>query len=192
MLADGASSPRASHGAVSCGSLGSSVYGIGGQPSACRARGGSMSEYEFTISLRIRHPTIDPAAITRMLGMEPQHTWHSGAPRRGPAGEALEGVYRESYWMGRLMEEPQLSSAQVSVESVLLRTLAHLRRSQDFLEQLHGAGGVAELYVTLFAREDFRLELSAQSLALLGRLGLAVALDVHPQPSHGLSQRQAS
>src|SRR5207249_9877758 len=92
----------------------------------------------------------------------------------------------------RSMEEPQLSSAQVSVESVLLRTLAHLRRSQDFLEQLHGAGGVAELYVTLFAREDFRLELSAQSLALLGRLGLAVALDVHPQPSHGLSQRQAS
>jgi len=191
MVADRASSPRASHGAVSFVSLGSSVYGIGGQPSACRASS-SMSEYEFTISLRIRHPSIDPATITRMLGMEPQHTWHSGAPRRGPAGEALEGVYRESYWMGRLMEEPQLSSAQVSVESVLLRTLAHLRRSQDFLEQLHGAGGVAELYVTLFAREDFRLELSAQSLALLGRLGLAVALDVHPQPSHGLSQRQAS
>src|SRR5437660_1106369 len=123
---------------------------------------------------------------------EPLHTWHSGTPRRGPAGEALEGVYRESYWMGRLMEEPQLSSAQMSVESELLRTLAHLCRSQDFLEQLHAAGGVAELYVTLFAREDFRLELSAQSLALLGRLGLAVALDVHPQPSHGLSHPQAS
>jgi hypothetical protein len=151
-----------------------------------------MSEYEFTISLRIRHPSIDPGTITGMLGIEPQHTWQAGAPRRGPAGEALEGVYRESYWMGRLMEEPQLSSSQVSVESVLLRTLAHLRRSQDFLEQLHAAGGVAELYVTLFAREDFRLELSAQSLALLGRLGLAVALDVHPQPSHGLSQQQAS
>src|SRR5207248_6512513 len=96
MVAHGASSPRASHGAVYCGSLGSSVYGIGGEASACRGRGGSMSEYEFTISLRIRHPTIDPAAITRMLGMEPQHTWHSGAPRRGPAGEALDGVYRES------------------------------------------------------------------------------------------------
>jgi hypothetical protein len=168
------------------------VYRIDGEPSDCRARGGSMSEYEFTISLRIRHPRIDPATITRMLAIEPQHTWQAGAARRGTAGEALEGVYRESYWMGRLMEEPQLSSAQVSVESVLLQTLAHLRRSQGFLEQLHAEGGVAELYVTLFAREDFRLELSAQSLALLGRLGLAVALDVHPQPSHGLSQQQAS
>jgi hypothetical protein len=151
-----------------------------------------MSGYEFTISLRIRHPRIDPAAITRTLAMEPQHTWQAGAARLGPAGEALDGVYRESYWMGRLMEEPQLSSAQVSVESVLLQTLAHLRRSQSFLEQLHTEGGVAELYVSLFAREDFRLELSAQSLGLLGRLGLAVALDVHPQPSHGVSQPQAS
>jgi hypothetical protein len=192
MVAGGAASPRASHGAVSCGSLGSSLYRIGGEPSDCRASGGSMSEYEFTISLRIRHPSIDPATVTRVLGMEPQHTWQAGAARRGPAGEALEGIYRETYWMGRLMEEPQLSSGQVSVESVLLQTLAHLRRSQDFLEQLHAEGGVAELYVTLFAREDFRLELSAQSLALLGRLGLAVALDVHPQPSQGLSQQQAS
>ncbi len=151
-----------------------------------------MSEYEFTISLRMRHPSIDPARITRTLAMEPQHTWQAGAPRRGPAGEALEGVYRESYWIGRLMEQPQLSSAQVSVESVLLHTLAHLRRAQSFLEQLHTEGGVAELHVSLFAREDFRLELSAQTLSLLGRLGLAVALDVHPQPSHALSQPQAS
>jgi hypothetical protein len=73
------------------------------------------------------------------------------------------------------------------VESVLMQALAHLRRSQSFLEQLHAEGGAAELYVSLFARRDFRLELSAQSLALLGRLGLAVALDVHPQPSHDVS-----
>jgi hypothetical protein len=31
-----------------------------------------------------------------------------------------------------------------------------------------------------FARENFRLDLSADSLALLGRLRLAVALDVQP------------
>jgi hypothetical protein len=141
-----------------------------------------MSEYEFTISLRMRHPSIDPSQITRTLGIEPQHTWKVGDSRRGAAGGSLQGVYRESYWMARLMEEPQLSSTKVSVESVLLQTLAHLRRSQSFLEHLDGEGGVAELHVSLFAREDFRLDLSAQTLALLGRLGLAVAVDVHPQP----------
>ena len=146
-----------------------------------------MSEYEFTLSLRLRHPAIDPSRITQTLGIVPQHTWKAGDPRRDPTGGALEGLYRESYWMGRLMEEPQLSSARLSVESVLLEKLATLRRSQDFLEQLHAEGGVAEIHVSLYAREDFRLELSEQSLGLLGRLGLAIALDVHPQPAPGVS-----
>jgi hypothetical protein len=141
-----------------------------------------MSEYEFTISLRLRHPSIDPSEITQTLGIMPQHTWKAGHPRRDPAGGTLEGVYRESYWMGRLMQEPARSSAQVSVESVVQQTLAHLRRSHGFLERLDGEGGIAELHVSLFACEDFQLQLSAQSLALLGRLGLAVALDIHPQP----------
>ena len=142
-----------------------------------------MSEYEFTVSLRLRHPAIDPAEITQTLGIEPQHTWKAGEPRRDPVGGALEGIYRVSYWMGRLMDEPQLSSARLSVESVLLQILARLRRSYDFLEQLHAEGGVAELHISLYAREDFRFELSGESLGLLGRLGLAVALEVHPRPS---------
>lgn len=141
-----------------------------------------MSQYEFTISLRMRHPHIDPLIITETLGIQPQHTWQAGTPRLGPAGESLDGFYRESYWMAPLMEQPQLSSAQVSVEGVLVETLALLRRSQSFLERLNDEGGVAELYVSLFARADFRLELPTTTLALLGRLGLAVALDIHPQP----------
>ena len=148
-----------------------------------------MSEYEFTVSLRLRHPAIDPSKITQTLGIEPQHTWKAGDPRRAPAGEALDGAYRESYWMGRLMDEPQLSSARLSVESVLRQTLAQLRRSHAFLEQLHAEGGVAELDVSLYARDAFRLELSDETLGLLGRLGLAVALDVHPTPSPGASEQ---
>jgi hypothetical protein len=146
-----------------------------------------MSEYEFTLSLRLRHPAIDPSRITQTLGIEPQHTWKAGDRRCDPAGGTLEGTYRDSYWMGRLMDEPKLSSVRLSVESVLLQTLAHLRRSQGFLEQLHADGGVAELHVSLYAREAFRLELSDETLGLLGRLGMAVALDVQPSPSPGAS-----
>jgi len=141
-----------------------------------------MSDYEFTISLRIRHPSIAPGEITRTLGIEPQHTWTAGDSRRGPAGEPLEGTYRESFWMARLMDGPQLSSEQLSVESVLLRTLAQLRRSLPFLAHLNAEGGVAELHISIFAREPFRLELLSESLALLGRLGLAIALEVQPHP----------
>jgi hypothetical protein len=139
-----------------------------------------MSEYEFTVSLRIRHPTIDPATISATLGIEPQHTWRAGEPRCDPAGAELGGAHHDSYWMGRLMDEPQLSSDKVSVERVILKTLSQLRRAQPFLEQLNAEGGVAEFLVSLYAREDFRLELPSDSLTLLGRMHLAVALDVHP------------
>ena len=139
-----------------------------------------MSEYEFTASLRMRHPRIDPATITQTLGIKPQHTWQSGTPRVGPAGESLDGLYRESYWMARLMESPQLSG-QVSVEAVLRDTLANLRRSQAFLERIQAEGGVTELHVSLFARASFSLELPASTLALLGRLGVGVALEIHTQ-----------
>lgn len=148
-----------------------------------------MSEYEFTISLRIRHPTIDPATISATLGIQPQHTWRAGQPRRDSAGAELGGTHHDSYWMGRLMDAPQLSSDSVSVERVLLTTLSQLRRAQSFLEHLNADGGVAELLVSLYARDDFRLELPADSLTLLGRLHLAIALDVH---SHSPPKAPAS
>jgi len=151
-----------------------------------------MSDYEFIISLRILHPTIDPSTITQTLGIEPQHSWKAGDPRRSPAGGELEGVFRQSYWTGRLMEKPQLSSERLSVESVLVQILSQLRRAHDFLEQLNTDGGVAELLVSLYARENFRLDLSAESLALLGRLRLAVVLEVHPHSPHSASVSQAN
>jgi len=151
-----------------------------------------MSDYEFTISLRILHPTIEPSTITQTLGIEPQHSWKAGDQRRSPAGGELEGVFRQSYWTGRLMEKPQLSSERLSVESVLVQILSQLRRAHDFLEQLNTDGGVAELLVSLYARENFRLDLSAESLALLGRLRLAVVLEVHPHSPHSASVSQAN
>jgi hypothetical protein len=141
-----------------------------------------MSDYEFTMSLRIRHPSVDPAQITRMLGIDPQHTWRAGDVRRDSAGGALGGEYRETFWMGRLMTQPKLASERIGVESELTQTLAQLRKSQDFLGSLKEQGGVAELHVSIFAREEFRLEFLPGSLALLGRLGLTVAVEVKPHP----------
>jgi hypothetical protein len=139
-----------------------------------------MSQYEFTVSLRIRHPTIDPQAITETLGIQPQHTWRAGQPRCDAAGAELGGTHHDSYWMGRLMAEPQLSCGDVSVEKVISQTLNQMRRVQPLLERLHDEGGIAELLVSLYARDVFRLELPPDALALLGKLRLAIALDVHP------------
>ncbi len=138
-----------------------------------------MTQYEFTIGLRLRHPDIDPPRITAALGIEPQHAWRAGDPRRGDGGERIDGVYRESYWMARLMERPQLSSEAFSVESVLLQARVQLRRAQRFLKQFKSDGGIAELHVSLYARDSFSLNLPSESLAALALLELSVAIDVY-------------
>jgi Domain of unknown function (DUF4279) len=141
-----------------------------------------MSDYEFTMSLRIRHPHVDPAQLTRNLGVTPQHAWRAGDARRDSSGAALGGEYRETFWMGGLMAQPKLASERSGVESEFSKVLAQLRKSQDFLGSLKEQGGVAELHVSIFAREEFRLEFQPESLALLGRLGLSVAVEVKPHP----------
>jgi hypothetical protein len=55
-----------------------------------------------------------------------------------------------------------------------------------FLATLKDEGGAAELQVSIFAREEFCLELLPESLALLGRLGLGVVLEFKPHP-HGVA-----
>jgi hypothetical protein len=142
-----------------------------------------MSDYEFMMSLRIRHPRIDPTEITRVLGIEPQHGWRAGDLRRDPKGDELGGTHRESYWMGCLMTMPALARDHVSVETELEHTLGTLRRCFHFLETLKTEGGSAELHVSLYARAEFRLEFLPESLALIGRLGLAVVLEVKPNPN---------
>jgi len=134
--------------------------------------------YEFTMSLRVRHPTIDPVRVTQALGIEPQHSWRAGEKRSDPAGRRLESAHHDSYWMSNLLEAPSLSGGEFSVETLLEQALARFRRSQPFFEDLRADSGVAELDVILFARENFRLELSLDSLAALHRLGLTVTFEV--------------
>ncbi len=139
-----------------------------------------MSDYEFTMSLRIRHPQVEPAEVTRRLGMEPQHFWRAGEQRRDAGGAALGGSYHESLWMCTLMAHPELSGDLVGVESELLHAIGVLRRSLDYLQSLRDSGGVAELHVSIFARQEFRLELPADLLASLAQMGIAMALEVKP------------
>lgn len=149
-----------------------------------------MSDYEFTIFLHIRHPAMDPGRITEALALKPQHAWKAGDQRRDPEGGELEGIFRESYWTGRLMDQPQLSSVRMSVESVLSEVLSHLRRAQDFLDQLHTEGGITEVHVSLFSRANFRLEWTPELIAGFARLRVAIILDVHPHPPANMPPEQ--
>ena len=139
-----------------------------------------MSDYEFTMSLRIRHPDIDPERITQRLGLQPQHCWRAGEERRGSSGEFLTGTYRESYWVCELMPDPQLATESTGVESELMQVMSKLHESLDFLKSIRASGGAGEVHVSVFAREPFRIELLAEIASMLGQAGIGLTLEVQP------------
>src|SRR6186713_70212 len=56
----------------------------------------------FQISLRIRHPSIDPGDISRELKVEPEYSFKAGDPRESGSGMAATALHAETYWLGSL------------------------------------------------------------------------------------------
>ncbi|MGH8149321.1 MAG: DUF4279 domain-containing protein [Steroidobacteraceae bacterium] len=132
----------------------------------------------FTVSLSVRHPSIDPGEITRALGIEPRHSWKVGERRRAGEGERVGSSYRESYWTAELRELGSLSG--VETEAALLQAVVHLRRAQPFFSRLQAEGATVELLVEVTGEGEVALGLSPHLLSMLARAGFSVMLKLSP------------
>ena len=54
----------------------------------------------FQLSLRIRHPSLDPKELSREFSIEAAHSFRAGDPRASRTG--IASVHPESYWLGAL------------------------------------------------------------------------------------------
>jgi hypothetical protein len=54
----------------------------------------------FQLSLRIRHPSVDPDELSREFSIEAAHCFRAGDPRASRSG--ISSVHPESYWLGAL------------------------------------------------------------------------------------------
>src|SRR5215469_12378565 len=54
----------------------------------------------FQLSLRIRHPSLDPEELSREFNIEAAHCFRAGDPRASRSG--IASVHPESYWLGAL------------------------------------------------------------------------------------------
>src|SRR4030095_2809211 len=66
------------------------------------ARRASQPSYPFQLSLRVRHPSIDPAAISRELQIEPEHSFRAGDLRDSTRSAAVTPAHVESYWLATI------------------------------------------------------------------------------------------
>jgi hypothetical protein len=154
----------------------------------------------FEISLRIRHPSIDPNRISRELKVEPEHCFKAGEPRESSSGIAVTSVHAESYWLGSLTGltsttslmsglniggsvssrraksmrgAPQLSLG-VALETSIL---AFLRPHAEFIRQIQCEEGQICLLIELATETLSGFALSPQCTRVLSDLGVALEFD---------------
>ncbi len=151
----------------------------------------------FELSLRIRHPSIDPAEISRELKLEARHSFKAGEPRALRSGGAKPSLYSESYWLGALdpipmpsellhiLDLPQ-SSAAASKErftSLVARDLdmalswcvSYLsRRHATFIRRIRAEGGEVRLLVTMSVPPAVGFTLTPELGRALSESGIAL------------------
>src|SRR5262245_58169260 len=122
-----------------------------------------MQPYEYSVSLRVFHPSAEPSEITRELHMEPRRTWRAGDPRATPVGTPLPGTYAETYWYTKLCS--LVAASNEPLESALVRFVDGLRTHEQFLRRMRRDGGRAEFYVGVNGPGSFGFEFDPALLA---------------------------
>jgi hypothetical protein len=148
----------------------------------------------FELSLRIRHPSIDPKEISRELQLAAEHSFKAGEPRESASGLATASVHNQSYWFATLdplswsseistIAAPSRGSAESRLKTMALSALemtlamitSRLQRTHGtFLRKLQAEGGEVGLLVELRARSARGFTLTPQLSRALSELGIAV------------------
>ena len=134
-------------------------------------RAAPQPSYPFQLSLRIRHPSIDPEEVSQKLGIDAEHSFRAGAPRES-GRSTMTAVHAESYWLAtldpatlllgtpfdvglKLGDVPQAQALAIgAIDSALaVLIISVLRRHSDFFRQLQDEGGEVRLIVAISARK---------------------------------------
>jgi hypothetical protein len=156
------------------------------------ARRASQPSYPFQLSLRIRHPSIDPASISHELQIEPEHSFRAGDPRESRS-VAATSVHADSYWLATLdlsallLGTPETAlvagqthaiafSALDTVLAILVSSV--LRRHAQFFHRMQSEGGEVRLIVAISARKSRGFTLTPQLSKALGELRIPVDFEL--------------
>jgi hypothetical protein len=151
----------------------------------------------FQLSLRIRHPSMDPEAISRELRITPDHSFQAGQPRQLRSSVAA-AVHTQSYWLAALNpaawlenlsfpDSPSFATAQKHMDATVARNLTWaLSLCTVHLSKLHGAllqkirseGGEISLLVTLSPTAASSFNLAPEVSRICGELGITLEFEM--------------
>ena len=130
----------------------------------------------FVISLRIRHPNIDPDVITKKLGLAPDTIHRFNEDKTTPKGTKLAGVYKESYWSKKFDNNENYSLSE------LIGSLNNkISDSFAFLKQITETGGTIEYFIGCFVRSHVGEVLDWKLLSQCVDLNINLAFDIYQE-----------
>jgi hypothetical protein len=165
-----------------------------------------MSEEQIgpvQLSLRIRHPAMDPSEISTAIGVEPEHCFKAGDARTSSSQGRRAGLHSQSYWLAPITAEswaePDPDPAFLSViagrfsghnlapSEEHLRQAAQSLRSRSveanlfyclqrhaFLERIQSEGGDVSLLLGLAHDSATDFTLPVAMSRLLVKLGISL------------------
>jgi hypothetical protein len=152
----------------------------------------------FELSLRIRHPSLDPAELSRELGMEAHSSFRAGEPRQSRSGHFTASVYGESYWLGTLdhasspaadwlSDFTHLEGVQKSHPKAVSQNLGwalsfhatHVLRTKAALfERIRHEGGQVSLLVALSPGGVDGFNLTPEVSRIFSHLGITIEFEM--------------
>lgn len=127
-----------------------------------------MHSLDYTVSLRLKHPEIEPDEFTRWLGLEPKNSGADGEAKLEPPG-----VRSENYWEYRF--EPPDGIGLCDFLNILTGKLAEHRW---VFEKVASTKGHVQLFVGWTADKNGGELLNWQLLQKLAEMRVDLVLDV--------------
>jgi hypothetical protein len=135
-----------------------------------------MTDYYYRIIFRIRHPSIDPGALTKKLRMTPRHFGKVGEYRILPNGDVLKTRNKDTFWSYRDEYRGRSRNFFKRVE----RLANNLKPHRAFLHEISTAGGKCEIYVQLPGITNIGDSLYPQALQILAELDIVLSVELFP------------
>jgi hypothetical protein len=135
-----------------------------------------MAGYYYNVIFRVRHPSIDPSALTRRFEMKPHRFWEQGELRTLPNGRVLKTRNTDSVWSYSEDYDGRSRNFFKRVERLANR----LKRHKTFLHEISASGGRCEMYVQLPGAKNSGDTVEPATLRLLADLNIRLSIEVFP------------
>jgi hypothetical protein len=135
----------------------------------------------FQLSLRIRHPSIDPQSISRELGIEPEHSFQAGQPRQLRSSVAPATVHTESYWLAALNPATWFENLSFPEAPTWALSLCAVRLSKShgaLLRKVRSEGGEISVLVTLSPAAVSSFNLAPEVSRIFGEIGITLEIEM--------------